>query len=63
MTKIKLTIPEQHFILEGKTLQEARDSFDAANIDFEDEVLCDTCEKSEDADGRCSCTNKDAHGV
>ena len=60
MTKIRLTIPEQSFILEGKNAQAARDSFSPADINFYDEVLCDICEQLEDADGRCGCTNKDS---
>ena len=45
MIKIKLTVPEQHFILEGKTHQEAIDSFDEANLDFYDEEICSEYEK------------------
>ena len=50
-----MTIREQSFILEGKTVQEARDSFDAADIDFFDEVLCNVCEKIIDSKNHCSC--------
>lgn len=55
MTKILLTIPEQSFVLEGENLQAARDAFDPADIDFSDEIVCDTCEEVPVVISRCAC--------
>ena len=42
---------------------EAREIGDCEVSSIEIIELCDICEKPEDADGRCDCTNKDAHGI
>ena len=66
MTKILITIPKQSFVAEGRNRDEAISKFfsdEIANLEWGDEQLCDICEKPEDADGRCGCTNKDAHGI
>lgn len=66
MTKLIITIPKQSFEVEGRNRDEAINKFfsdEIANLDWYDEQLCDICNQSEDADGRCGCTNEDAHGI
>ena len=42
---------------------DAKETGDCEVSSIEVIELCDICEKPEDADGRCDCTNKDAHGI